>query len=58
MASSRGRFDDLEVEDEDDTPAFDFKGQSGTFLSLGRFQDTDQFNVYEKVSKFQDEKRY
>jgi len=26
IASSRGRFDDLEVEDDDDTPAFDFKG--------------------------------
>ena len=23
---ARGRYDDLEVEDDDDTPAFDFKG--------------------------------
>ena len=32
MASSRGRYDDLEVEDDDDTPAFDFKGKLNDWI--------------------------
>ncbi len=35
-ASARGRFDDLEVDDEDDdTPAFDFKGPHLSWFYIG-----------------------